>query len=322
MSARPKAAFYCVADERYFLGAVAMINSLRHHGHDEPIYLLDCGLSAAQRALVAAEVTIVDAPDETPPYLLKTIVPLRHPAEVMVLIDADMIVTRPLAELIEVAAAGRVVAFENNSDRHVAAWGELLDLGPLRHGTYVSSGFAALGGDFGAEVLALLGDRQRRVDFSETFYGRNHPEYPFLYPEQDVLNAILYSFDAARTLALEHRLAPNQPFAGLSIRAGEGRVAYEDGSEPYLLHHFLKKPWLEPMYHGIYSQLLVRMVLADDAAIRLDAGQLPLRMRPGALAWLERKRVDLTDLARWYARDVIPERRAARRAATDEAAPR
>ena len=27
------AAFYCVADERYFLGAVAMINSLRLVGH-------------------------------------------------------------------------------------------------------------------------------------------------------------------------------------------------------------------------------------------------------------------------------------------------
>ena len=40
------AAFYCVADERYFLGAVGLINSLRLVGHDEPIHLLDCGLRA------------------------------------------------------------------------------------------------------------------------------------------------------------------------------------------------------------------------------------------------------------------------------------
>ena len=48
---RPAAAFYCVADERYFLGAVGLINSLRLVGHTEPIFLLDCGLTAAQRRL-------------------------------------------------------------------------------------------------------------------------------------------------------------------------------------------------------------------------------------------------------------------------------
>ncbi len=40
-----------------------MINSLRLNGHREPIYLLDCGLSDDQRELLAAEVTVVDAPD-------------------------------------------------------------------------------------------------------------------------------------------------------------------------------------------------------------------------------------------------------------------
>ena len=49
----PAAAFYCVADERYFLGAVGMINSLRVLGHDEPVFLLDCGLTAEQRRLLA-----------------------------------------------------------------------------------------------------------------------------------------------------------------------------------------------------------------------------------------------------------------------------
>ena len=57
-----KAAFYCVSDERYFLGAVGLINSLRLVGHTEPIYLLDCGLTEAQRELLAAEVELVDAP--------------------------------------------------------------------------------------------------------------------------------------------------------------------------------------------------------------------------------------------------------------------
>ncbi len=59
-----RAAFYCVSSAEYFLGAVAMINSLRLNGHREPIYLLDAGLSDDQRALLAAEVTIVKAPEE------------------------------------------------------------------------------------------------------------------------------------------------------------------------------------------------------------------------------------------------------------------
>ncbi len=60
-------AFYCVSDARYFLGAVAMINSLRLNGHREPIYLLDAGLSDDQRELLAAEATIVKAPPRRRP---------------------------------------------------------------------------------------------------------------------------------------------------------------------------------------------------------------------------------------------------------------
>ena len=101
-----RAAFYCVADARYFLGAVGMLNSLRLLGHREPAYVLDCGLTPQQRELLAPHATLVPAPSDAPPYLLKTVAPLRHPAEVTVLIDTDMIVTRPLTELIDTAAGG------------------------------------------------------------------------------------------------------------------------------------------------------------------------------------------------------------------------
>ena len=132
------AAFYCVADSRYFLGAVGLVNSLRLVGHREPIYLLDCGLDDEQRRLLEGEVTLVGAPQHAPPTLLKTIAPLAHPADVMVLIDTDLIVTRRLEEPIAAAARGRVVAFRNDTERHVPEWGELLDLGPVRPQPYVS----------------------------------------------------------------------------------------------------------------------------------------------------------------------------------------
>ncbi len=65
-------AFYCVSDARFFLGAVGLINSLRVIGHDEPIFVLDCGLTDEQRGMLAAEATLVPAPAERPPQLLKT----------------------------------------------------------------------------------------------------------------------------------------------------------------------------------------------------------------------------------------------------------
>ncbi len=74
-----KAAFYCVADERYFLGAVGLINSLRLVGHTEPIYLLDCGLTERPARAARAGGELVDAPADAPPTLLKTIAPLQPP---------------------------------------------------------------------------------------------------------------------------------------------------------------------------------------------------------------------------------------------------
>ena len=70
------------------------------------------------------------APGEVTPFLLKTVAPLRHPAEVVVLLDADIIVTRPLTELIDRASHGRVLAVEHGHDRFFPSGGSCSDLGP------------------------------------------------------------------------------------------------------------------------------------------------------------------------------------------------
>jgi hypothetical protein len=298
------AAFYCVADERYFLGAVAMLNSLRLHGHREQVFVLDCGLSDAQRELLGREATVVAPPQdgELHPWLAKTIAPTQRPAEVMVLIDTDMIATRSLAPLIDEAATGRVVAFENDRPRFVASWGELLDLGETRPGPYVSSGLVAFGGDAGASALALMHDRQGRVEIERTMFGRDEPGYPFRFPEQDVLNAVLRTrVEPEALIAHEHRLSPNPPFAGVRLTDLEAvRCAYRDGGEPFVLHHFDRKPWLVPMRHGLYSRLLARLLLGADLALRVREDQVPLRMRRGPLARAERARVDAVDVFRRY----------------------
>ena len=310
MTAEPRTAFYCVADERYFLGAVAMINSLRHHGHDEPIYLLDCGLSAAQHDLLEGEVELVAAPAQSAPYLLKTIAPLRYPAEAMVLIDADMIVTRPLGELIEQVRGGGVLAFCDRQERYFAEWGELLGADSAIEHPYVSSGFVALGGTEGRRVIELMEEHQDLVEFERTFWRGNEPGYPFLYADQDVLNAILAAGLAELNgdlTALDRRLAATPPFRGLRLLdQTELRCAYEDGTEPFILHQFVRKPWLEPMYHGIYSRLLARLLIESDVAIRVPEQSVPLRLRHGFGAQVDRTIVNARDLGRFYLGDRLP----------------
>jgi hypothetical protein len=287
-----------------------MINSLRLLGHREPIFLLDCGLSQRQRELLSPHVTVVPGPRDVPPYVLKTIAPLRHPAEVMVLIDADIVATRSLAGLIAQASEGRVIAPQNDTDRFVPEWGELLGLGPVRRQPYVSSGLVFLGPGVGEQVLTLMASLIDRVELDRTFDQRNDPSYPFFYMEQDVLNGILASrVEPDRIVALPHRLVPNPPFPGLR-RPDEAtlRCAYRDGTEPYALHHFAIKPWLEPTFHSPYARLLRRLLISADVPVRVRDGELPLRMRTGPRAWLSRTVVSAYDLARWYLRDRLPAR--------------
>jgi hypothetical protein len=303
-------AVYCVADDRYFPGAVGLINSLRLLGHDEPIELLDCGLTGEQRELLAREVTLTPAPSDAPPWLLKTELPLQRPAEVMLLLDTDMVATRSLAPLAEQAARGRVVVFDDPLDRHVAEWGELLDLGAARRGPYVSSAAICIDRSLGGEVLELLADRQSRVDFARTYWRENEPDYAFRYADQDVLNAILATrIDVDRIVVLEDRLAATPPFAGLRLRDETTlRCTYADAEMPFLVHHHGARPWLEPTHDGVYSRLLRRLLLRDDVPIRIDESQLPVWLRTGARAWARRQGINARERFRFHVREPLAAR--------------
>jgi hypothetical protein len=318
----PPAAFYCMSSGIYFLGAVGLINSLRLVGHTEPVFLLDCGLSETQRKLLAPHATLVPAPDDREPFMLKTILPLTHPAEVMVLIDVDIVVTRPLTELIEMASADRVVAGGAPRDRFVPEWGELLGLGNARRQAYVSSALVLLGGSVGREVIRLMDETGTRIDFDRTIFRTTLPDYPFhdsaaalaavpddpfFFADQDLLNAILATrVEPEHFVRIEDRLAALPPFTGLRVMDEDTlRCAYEDGTEPYLLHHYATKPWLKPTHHGIYSRLLRRLLVGPDVAVRVPESELPLRLRTGLLAYAERKRVNARERVRWHVREPL-----------------
>lgn len=290
-----ESAFYSVCGRDFFPGLVALLNSLRLNGHVEPLFVLDRGMEPRQRELLAPHATILPAPDDTPPSLLKLVAPMAHPARAMALLDADVIVTRPLTELIDRAAAGTVVGFENDLHRFFEEWSELLELGKLRTGPYLTSSSLFLARELAARLLPLAHERQLRVDRRPTWLGKGPESHPLYYMDQDVLNAVILArLDRDRVIALDQRLSATPPFSGLRV-ADETvlRCEYDDGTEPYLLHHFFRKPWLVPMRSNPYSRLMTRLLLGPDVPLRLPESELPLRLRTGRLARLERLRVDV-----------------------------
>jgi len=288
-------AFYSVTGRDFFPGAVALLNSLRLLGHDEPLLVVDCGMTARQRDLLAEHATVLAAPGPAPPSVLKLVAPQAHPAEVMVLLDADVIVTRPLTELFEAAAGGTLVAFRNDRERYFAEWGELLGLGPVRADPYLTSSAVMLGREAGKRLLPLIDELQAGIDRERTWVGGGAQADPLYYLDQDVLNAVAHSRLAPeRVVALDARLAPIPPFAGVRLLEPQGlRCAYRDGARPYLLHHASRKPWLVRMRSSVYSRLLTRLLLAPDVALRLDPRDLPLVLRTGSAAGAARLATDL-----------------------------
>ena len=138
----------------------------------------------------------------------------------------------------------------------------------------------------------MLASLIERIELDRTFDRRSDPSYPLFYMEQDVLNAILASrLDPDMTLSLPHRLVPTPPFEGLR-RPDEQtlRCAYGDGTEPYALHHYAIKPWLEPSFYGPYARLLRRLLIRDDVAIPVRAGRpsAPDADRPSRLGIADR----------------------------------
>jgi hypothetical protein len=71
-----------------------------------------------------------------------------------------------------------------------------------------------------------------------------------------------------------------------------------DGVEPYVLHHWLVKPWLEPTHDGVYSRLLRRLLNADDVAVRVPPETVPRWLRTGPLASAERLRINASERLR------------------------
>jgi hypothetical protein len=289
------AAFYTVADERYFPGAVALLNSLRLVGHEEPLFVADCGLRADQRELLRRGAEVLAAPEGVFVGHVKWYGPSEAPADVMVHLDADIIVVRSLRPLIERAAAGAVVAFEDlDRSRFCPEWEPLLALGPLRRRTYLNTGVVALPRDPGLDLMARMRTLLGRIETGGTYWeGGRKQGNPFFYTEQDVLNALLMAeLPDERVHVVERRLMAHARPAGGGgydgLRPPRRRTLacrLAGGTSPYVLHHWgRQKPWLERTPPTPYSILLSRLLFWRDLPVRLDPADYPPWLHAGPVA--------------------------------------
>jgi hypothetical protein len=304
----PSVAFYAVANAKFFPGLAAMLNSLRLVGHAEPIFVVDAGLTAAQREALAPHATVLAANAEgDEAVFLAPIGPLQRPAEVMVLIDADIVVTRPLTDLIAKARAGHVVGIVNeppNDDRWFPEWSEVLKLDHVRRQPYLCAGLLVLTQAMADRLLRPWVEGQAAIGLTGTRYGSARLNEPFYFADQDVLNALLGSiFESDEILPVDYRLGPFPPFRGLTVCDSMTLdCRYDAGERPYLLHHVMNKPWLSRTPTNAYSRLMSRLLLQPDVPVPVPADELPMRLRSGPVATLARWESTATAVTRMQTR--------------------
>ena len=171
------------------------------------------------------------------------------------LIDADIIVTRSLRELIARAEGHRSwrskTTWTDGYPSGASCWGsESCAASPTS-----PRGSCSRAEPLGERVLGLMDRLADEVHPALTVRSGGDPSYPFHYPEQDLLNAVLASrLEPEQTQALPFRLVPYPPFPGVGVLEERTlRCGYGDGTQTFALHHFGTKPWMEPARDGPYS---------------------------------------------------------------------
>ena len=73
-----------------------------------------------------------------------------------------------------------------------------------------------------------------------------------------------------------------------------------------MVHQYVRKPWIEATYDGIYSRLLRRLLVGEGIAIRPPLESIPLQLRDGPEARAARRRINAADYLRWRFGDRLP----------------
>jgi hypothetical protein len=284
--------FVTVADQKYFLGAVALANSLRLTGNPGRILVIDAGLRPAQRERLSITCDVQELPlaDGPHPNLFKPSAYLLGLTGVVVFIDSDVIITSRLKPILDEAARGVICAFVDGPvrERRLSEWIRLLGLrNALRDQPHVNAGFVAL--EAGAWDTLL----RRWLELS-TFVQEQiplvpfDPDDPFALMDQDVLNALLMSEVPMEALHfLDWELAASPQHASSTRIAERTTLACTNEDRATILLHYWDhpKPWLPgalgSLHFPAYVDLLARVLASDDAPIQVDPSDLPAWLRGG-----------------------------------------
>jgi hypothetical protein len=280
--------YYSVANARFFPGAVAMLNSLRLTGNEGELVFLDDGLSEDQRRRLEpyARLQAMSRDAVARPTLLKPSVHELHAGGVAVLIDSDIVVTSALDDIVDRAAEGKVCAYPDHPDaltRIFEEWVEVFGLqAPLHQRTYVNAGFLAVGGDLAPRLLRRWWETTERLLEEPWTPDARSPTWDL---DQDSLNALLMSEVAPdEVVDLQGMALPPELYR---TRVADERTLAStlDGRPVRLLHYTgTPKPWDARGWtrsrRDAYTELLPRLLFADDVPIRLRLDEVPVWLRP------------------------------------------
>jgi hypothetical protein len=280
-----------LSDSAFFVGTVALLNSLRLTGNESEFVVLDCGLTEAERAaLEAGGAILIASPDrERHPWFLKPYAATLRRGTVEVLIDSDMIVTSSLAPLIELAGAGAICVFpdhESDVDRWFPEWHELFGLrAPLRREPYVNSGFVAFSSAHWPQLAERWHELCSRIPALST---RLADPTAFAQPDQDALNALLMSEIPGSAV---HRLPPYEwNLRRVVVEDATSLTCVADGKLQPLLHAasspkvWQSGGWTRVGANAAYMRLLPRLLLDPGLTVRLSSHDVPPWVRHGVRA--------------------------------------
>ena len=305
MSTTQPAQFFTIADRRFYLGAVALLNSLRLTGNVGDLIVLDVGLTPEQRVSLERRATVVriSAKDLGHPVLAKAFPHVLGAEGTIALVDSDMMLTSSLSNIISLAEEGKICVFPNHytaRDRWFAEWQEIFELPtPPRHQTYFNSGFVCFSTHHWPDLLRLYWDACQKIPPQRVYrgasvrgdFGTKAPSDPVSLPDQDALNALLMSVippEAIAELPPEEQ-ATRGDLTRVQIIDEQRLTCFLDGRPTTILHYTRNpKAWERSNWWRVrwdaFTLLMPRVLLAADVPLRVKATMIPVWARSGRLS--------------------------------------
>jgi hypothetical protein len=294
---------FTMADADNFIGLVAMVTSLRVHGHDFPVVVLVLGFTPAQCRALESELAcrVIRLPEAVGrhPFLLAPFPYLVDPEGIVVCLDADVIVTAPLGPLLDAAVDGNVcVVTDFLEERWYAEWTAIFGLtAPLRRQAYVNSGFVAFTTGHFPDLLRRWWDCCDAL--APTLRALPPRRDPVALPDQDALNALLMSEvpQDRQRVAPRHAepMTPREVSRTVLVDADRLVCTFEGKATAFVHPVGRPKPWQrrprQQRHRSGYELCLRRLVAVSGPTLRAAGTDLPAWLRPGwrgdiTLRWL------------------------------------